>query len=107
MGRLLKHRKKDDKWRLWSTVSDEWATDWHTEDEIKQEIAAELEYEYKLQVIKAYMTFPNEYYDKDTEKRWYDLKKHDAFYDWQKQIFKGDYCEEIDKKFNELTGNAI
>ena len=112
MGRLLKHRAKDNKWRLWSNNSDQWLTDWITEDEIKEYLAYRHEIDYKVEVIKLYMSFPDGYYDQGTswteDRRPYSAqfenrKGTKAFYDWQTQAFKGDYYEEVDRKFKEIT----
>ena len=36
MGRELHHRKKDNKYALWSTVVDDYITDWHSKEAIKR-----------------------------------------------------------------------
>lgn len=36
MARELHHRKKDNKYALWSTVVDGYVTDWKSKEEIKQ-----------------------------------------------------------------------
>lgn len=35
MSRELHHRKSDDKYALWSTVVDDYITDWETKDDIR------------------------------------------------------------------------
>ncbi len=35
MSRELHHRKSDDKYALWSTVVDDYVTDWETKDDIR------------------------------------------------------------------------
>src|SRR5438128_792596 len=114
MGRLLKHRKKDNKWRLWTTISDGWLTDWLTEDEMKQYLAAEYEHDYKAKAIRELWTFPDGYYDtkvyikngRPISRRFNNSKAVQAFSDWQSKAFKGDYYEAVDKKFKELTEEA-
>lgn len=42
MGRALHHRKKDDKYALWSTIVDDYVTEWKSKEEIKKEWINEL-----------------------------------------------------------------
>lgn len=109
MSNLLKYRSKDGKWRLWSSISDAWLTDWLTEDEMKQEIAAEHVLRYKLSVIEALWTFPYGYYEKDTHKRLHNADDaHKAFLDWlSKASQSDDYCEQVNKKFDEMKGQQL
>ena len=37
MARELHHRKKDDKYALWSTVVDEYVTAWEDKEEIRKQ----------------------------------------------------------------------
>lgn len=41
MSRELHHRKSDDKYALWSTVMDDYVTDWASKKEIRDEWLAE------------------------------------------------------------------
>lgn len=41
MSRELHHRKSDDKYALWSTVSDSYVTEWGSKKEIRDEWLAE------------------------------------------------------------------
>ena len=101
MSWLLKYRKKDNKWRIWTTISDGWITDWLTENEVKQALSNEYKRDYRLQVIECYMTFPAGWHDKDTHKLLAIDKK--AFYEWQMEaLHSKDYEKEIDKKYKDL-----
>lgn len=42
MSRRLHHRKSDDKYALWSTVVDDYATEWGSKKEVRDEWLAEL-----------------------------------------------------------------
>lgn len=42
MSRELHHRKSDNKYALWSTVSDSYVTEWVSKKEIRDEWLAEL-----------------------------------------------------------------
>lgn len=106
MGWQLKHREKDNKYRLWTTISDVWMTDWLTEDEIKEGIAEEYLYNYKEKVVKLYMTFPDHFVKRDNGLHYTMFNNREgsqAYYDWQTEAFKGDYWTELDRKFSELT----
>ncbi len=93
MGRLLKHREKDNKWRLWTTISDGWLTDWLTEEEMKEYIVFEYEMDHKLRVIDLCMKFPDGYYDttmhikdgRPRQKRFRNTDGIKAFGEWQDQ----------------------
>src|SRR5437870_5050820 len=107
MGRLLKHRSKDEKWRLWSTISDGWLTDWLTEAEMKQYLVTELEYDYKVKVIERLWSFPHGYYDKDENNMFDNRKAYIAFTEWHLEATRSDdYYAEVDKKLKELTEGA-
>lgn len=41
MSRELHHRKSDDKYSLWSTVVDDYVTEWKSKKEIRDEWLAE------------------------------------------------------------------
>lgn len=106
MGHLLKHREKDNKYRLWSTISDVWLTKWMTENEIKKDLATQLEYDYKVKIIERLWSFPHGYYDKDDNRMFNNWDAYRAFTRWNLKATRGDYYAEIDKKFKELTGDA-
>lgn len=108
MSWLLKHRKKDGKYRIWTTISDGWITDWLSEDEIKEYLRWREYADTKLKVIEHYMTFPAGWHDKDTHKP-LSLDKS-KFYDWQLNALKKgaeEYEKEIDRKYEELTSHKV
>jgi hypothetical protein len=103
MSWLLKHRKKDNKWRIYTNISGGWITDWLTEKEIKNRLAWQAKNDSKLKAIEIAMTFPAGWADKDTYKLFATSKK--IFYDWQlKALELGEekYEAEIDRKYKEL-----
>src|SRR5258708_30983025 len=105
MSWLLKQNKKTKKWRIWTTISDCYRTDWLTEEEMKSELSMEYGGDYKLRVIETYWTFPHGWYDKDTHQMFQNWKSMEEFAEWKlKAIRSGHYYEEIDRKFEELTG---
>ncbi len=54
MARELHHRKKDDKYALWSTIVDDYVTDWKSKEEIEKEWLEDLIKDAKVKV-KSYM----------------------------------------------------
>jgi len=107
MGWLLKQHKQTYKWKIWSTVTDSYisGSDWLTDEEMKAELRQEYETEYKLRVIETYWTFPHGWRDKDSHKMLVDWKAREAFHEWKQQALMSENSdEEIDRKFEELTG---
>lgn len=54
MARELHHRKKDNKYALWSTIVDDYITDWKRKEEIEKEWVQDLTKDAKVKV-KSYM----------------------------------------------------
>lgn len=54
MARELHHRKKDDKYALWTTIVDDYVTDWKSKEEIEKEWLEDLIKDAKVKV-KSYM----------------------------------------------------
>lgn len=105
MSHVLKHRVKDDKWRLWTTISDGWLTEWLTADDMKHELAEQYQTDYRVKVIEAFWTFPHGYYDKDTRSRHTNYAALEAFTEWHLAALRSDdYYAALDSKFTELTG---
>lgn len=108
MGKLIKYRKRDNKWRVWTTISDGWLTNWLTDAELKEYLAEDYQHDYKLKVIEAYWTFPHGYTDKDSHKRHTDYQAVVAYTDWHLSALKsGNYKALVDEKYTELTGREM
>ena len=108
MSWLLKHRKKDNKWRIWTTISDGWLTDWLSENEIKEYLTWRDGFDSKLKAIETYMTFPAGWHDKDSHKGFDYLEgaSKTPFYEWQLEALKlgeGGYEAEVEKKYKEIV----
>lgn len=101
MSLLLKHREKDNKWRVWTTISDGWLTSWLSEKEVKQYLVDQIQMESQVKAIKEFMTFPDGWTDYDSHKR---LRGPiDLFYEWQSAALKSeDYREEVQAKYLEI-----
>jgi len=83
MSWLIKHRKKDDKYRLWTTISDGWITDWLTRDEMIKVVSFDYKEALKDKVRKLQLTFPNGWHDKDSHARIND-ERYKTEADWHK-----------------------
>ncbi len=100
MGLLLKHRDKDNKWRLWTTISDGWLTGWLNEKEVKKYRVDQIEFDAKLKVIEELMAFPNGFTDYDTHKRL--SGPVTDFYEWHLEVLKSpDYEKIVEAKYKE------
>lgn len=107
MGRLIEHRESDDKWRVWSTISDIWMTDWLTLDEIKEYFSLDKLFQAKIDIIQIYWTFPNNYSSKDG-KIISNNAVYRSFLDWQLDAIKsGNYGDMVDAKYKELTRGSL
>lgn len=62
--RWIQHRKKDNKYRQWSTVVDQWATDWLTRDEMLAYIEKGWKQDLRDRIKKERKTFPGGWGDK-------------------------------------------
>lgn len=110
MSWLLKHRKKDNKYRIYTTISDGWITDWLTESEMKEHLIWEQAFRNKEKAIEIMMTFPEGWYnyDSDNNKVGYQLlttstKGKIAFTEWKLEALKsGNYESEVEKKYINL-----
>ena len=87
MSWLLKHRKKDDKYRIWTIISDGWITDWLVRDEIIEAIRGQYFSDYKKDFDKLKKTFPNNWYEKDTHKIITD-NRYMSIADWHKEQYE-------------------
>lgn len=108
MSQMLQHREKDDKWRLYTTISEGWLTGWLTADNMKRVLEDQYQIDYRLKVIEAHWTFPHGYYDRSTQKRLTNFPAVVAFTDWHlKALRSKDYESELNKKYQELAHQSI
>jgi len=105
MGKLLSRNAKG-QWRLWTTISDGWLTDWISEKDMKAQLVWDYDLDYRIKTIQLLWTFPHGYYDKKTHKI---LSNHDAliaFNEWHLQALKSDnYEDQLNAKYEELVKN--
>lgn len=105
MSLMLQHRAKDDKWRLYTTISDDWLTGWLSAVNMKRVIADYHKTDYRLKVIGEYWTFPHGYYDRKTYKRLTNFPAVEAFTAWHlKALRSKDYDGALNKKYKEIEG---
>lgn len=63
--RWIKHRKKDDMYRVWSTVVDNWLTDWETKEYIIRWFARDMRRKVNREIKEMKKTFPAGFGNKD------------------------------------------
>src|SRR5947209_7451667 len=105
MGWRIAHREKGDKYRLWSTVSDRWLTDWSTKRDIQRYITEDYLWEYKKKVIEVYLKFPHHWPSKERMAYILDEAGKEAYSAWLKTLIDaGDtYYELVENKYNEVV----
>lgn len=67
----LEVSRKGDKYRIWSTISDEWRTGWVDRKGAIRFIYDEALYGFKLEIIKKYFSFPQGSIDHDSNRTKY------------------------------------
>lgn len=105
MGWQVAYRERDKKYRLWTTISDGWLTDWGTKQEIQRYIADAMLLEHKKQVIKMCLGFPDLWPSKDSLCYIKDEVAHDRYADWLKilnEATEETYVDLIESKYNEV-----
>lgn len=92
----------DIKYRIWSTISDSFITEWLTKSEIINYLFWERVRTFMDEFNKDAMTFPNGYYKLD-DTRIFDKAVSDEFYDYQDKAIRSDnvleakFIEELNK----------
>lgn len=73
MGILIKIRKKDKKFKLWSTIVDEYyfGKDWLSREEVLDFLQSRILRDAKAKCKELENSFPNGYFDKDTRRRYW------------------------------------
>lgn len=107
MGWKVKTKTEKDitKYRIWTTISDGWITDWSTKEEITKFFFWHHFHKMMDGFLEDAMTFPNGYHDKDTGSRIMDAKIQDDFTGFMHQRHKvngKEYTEVTTDKFSEI-----
>jgi hypothetical protein len=104
MGWRVGYREKDNKYRLWSTISDTWLTDWSPKKDIQRDIAQQYLWEYKKKVVEMYLDFPHHWPSSEGARLMVDEEAGKRYRDWLEELINaGDrYYDVLDKRFNEV-----
>jgi len=96
--------QKNGKFRFWSTISDDWLTDWLTHNEAVQHLNDENIKRAKLQLIEEYFNFPAGWYDKEGQYIQAIPADKNYFHDWHAGILEDydTYYENVDKKYEQI-----
>jgi hypothetical protein len=81
----IKETPKGTKYRLWTTISDGWLTEWSTKDEIIKFLFWNKFRKLMEGVLEDAMDFPNGWYDKKNTRRIFD-ENNNTFHEF---MFKG------------------
>ena len=63
MGILVKHRKKDDKYRLWTTIADGWLSNWLTKQGVIRFLQDKVRRHAEDECEEIVARFPDGYWD--------------------------------------------
>ncbi len=104
----IKTEKEVTKYRIWTTVSDGWITEWLTREEMVKFHFWNQFKKFMDSFIEDAMTFPNNYYDKDTEKRYMDVGIQESFtsFMYHRHDDGKDYMQVTADKFGDLLTSS-
>lgn len=74
MSVLIQHRKKDNKYRAWTTIADGWLTDWLSEKGMIKYLQSRIMDRATEECENLAVEFPNGYHNKDHVRYWDDKK---------------------------------
>lgn len=111
MGWQVKIKTENEvtKYRIWTTISDGWITEWLTKEEITKFFLWQRLRDFRDKFLEDAITFPNNYTDKDTDRRIYDDKVVEDYTKFVYESHRGKKSDEIlFKKFSEvLTAHGL
>lgn len=81
----IKETEEGKKYRLWTTISDGWLTEWSTKDEIIKFLFWQKFIKFMEGVLEDGMDFPNGWYDKKNTRRIFD-ENNNTFHEF---MYKG------------------
>lgn len=104
MAWQVAYREEDKKYRLWSTISDNWITDWGSKQEIQQVIAEDCLRRYQAEVVKMFLQFPHLWWSTDSSTLIQDDEADERYIAWlETSCDAGNkYYEVLEKKFQEV-----
>jgi hypothetical protein len=91
----IKTEKEVTKYRIWTTVSDGWITEWLTKEEITKFFLWQRLRDFRDKFLEDAITFPNNYTDKDTDRRIMDSKIEDDYRKFVSESHRGGKSDEI------------
>lgn len=96
--------QKDDKFRVWSTVVDDYLTDWLDRSQVLEYIYESRLRQFKKEIIEVSLTFPDKTMRVESNIFHSDMTRRDVHTKWIKalHLLKGDtHDTEIDRAFQE------
>ena len=97
-------KNKAGKYRFWTTICDDWLTDWMTKEEAFQYLLLRNEEKFMLDSIKDIMSFPEGWAEKGEYRRLSsETSGTEAYHNWLGSVNNKDHYTLIREKFDELT----
>ncbi len=97
--------KRGDKYRIWSTVVDEYLTDWYSRKEILAYMYRNRLQDFKKGIIELYMAFPDKRGTMEGNKIHIDQERREIYSTWfRHQLYDlegEEHVIEIEERFNE------
>lgn len=93
------------RYRIWSTISDDWLTKWSSREEIIKFIEQDALFSYKLRVVEMYYKFPADWGDYDNEHISIirDEKRSDEYLKVMRRLLDAkNYNQAVEKEFEKI-----
>jgi hypothetical protein len=101
--------RKDNQYRIWSTVSDEWLTEWMSRKEFIKFYHDDMLIDFEKKIIEQYYKFPHMWCDKDrlATALISDEEGYKAWVQWMKRLSETKDYDEYIKLVEETYDNIM
>jgi len=98
--------RKDNLYRIWSTFSDQYITDWISREEALAVWYDDTLMNFKKEVIRKYLLFPDFWFDHDAQWSIKDEVAHARYSQWWQELSEKqneeEYCQFVDEMFEKI-----
>src|SRR5437773_9814879 len=97
--------QKKDKYRIWSTNTDTWLTDWIDRNEAIKFYYEDALFDLKKRTIEQFLLFPHHYTNHTNGRLIYDEEKSANYHNWMEQLIHKqgeEYCEFVEEAFDKI-----
>lgn len=102
--------RKDNQYRIWSTVSDQYVTDWISREEVFEHWYDDALLQFKKKVIEQYLKFPDFWGDHDSHRYIKDDAGHERYGQWLHELSKkhneDEYYQFVDESFKKIRAEV-